>query len=400
MTEVVWITGLLLALASGLWLVIGSKRGAAGVKARERDQLNAEAFKRQRDVLAQRLSAGELNREQHGEALLQLEQTFAAEMQGAAQGQKPLRNASWSMGQKLALSVLPLLLAAAAFQLSNGAQHFAVAQAADEAQPSVEELVEALRVRLQQQPDDLRGWIMLGRTYGAMGRHGEAAQAYAQANTLTEAGNPDLLVAQAEALAMANAQHLDGEVVALINQALALDGEHLRALWYALLAANQREDEAGQREYLKRLGAHPGLPDDMAAWLSAEFGAQFQRTASVVTESGLSFPIRVTVAPEFVDQVPADASLFVFVRAADGPPMPLAVSRLSLPQQWPVKITLDDSMSMLEGMKLSSFDAWTVVARITASGQVKAQSGDWQASVDLHAPPQDTIELTIDQQLP
>lgn len=400
MSEVVWIIGLLLALASGLWLVIGIRRGADGVKARERTQLNAEAFKRQRDILEQRLSAGELNSEQYGEALLQLEQTFAAEMQSAAQADTPLRNTSWSLGQKLALCVVPLLLAAGAFQISNGAQHFVVAQAADEEQPSVEELVEALRLRLQEQPDDLRGWIMLGRTYSAMGRHGEAAQAYAQANTLTEVGNPDLLVAQAEALAMANAQRLDDQVVALIDQALKLDGEHLRGLWYGLLAANQRGDEVEQHAYLKRLGAHPELPQEMAEWLSAEFGDQFERNASAAAQPGLSFPIRVALAPGLFDQIPPDATLFVYARALDGPPMPLAVSRLNVPQQWPVQVTLDDSMSMLENMNLSSFEAWTVVARITASGQVQAQSGDWEASVDLQAPPQDTIELTIERQLP
>ena len=400
MSEVVWIIGLLLALAAGLWLVIGSTRGAAGVKTRERSQLNAEAFTRQRDVLEQRLRDGELSAQQHADALLQLERTFAAEMQSAAQSDKPLNTTGWSLGQKLLLSAVPVMLAAGAFQLSNGAQHFALNAGGQETQPSVEELVEALRVRLQQQPDDLRGWIMLGRSYAAMGRNGEAAQAYAQANSLTQASNPDLLVAQAEALAMANEQRFDGEALVLVKQALELDGGHLRGLWYGLLAASQSEDEAAQDDYLKRLANHPELPEEMATWLRAEFGAKFQRAEAAPSAAGLSFNVRVALAAELVEQVPEDATLFVFARAASGPPMPLAVARLELPRQWPVQITLDDSMSMLEGMNLSSFDAWTVVARISRSGQVQAQSGDWQASIDLQAPPQDAIELTIEQQLP
>ena len=400
MSEVVWIIGLLLALCAGLWLVIGSTRGAAGIKARERSQLNAEAFTRQRDVLEQRLRDGELSAQQHGDALLQLERTFAAEMQGAAKSDKPLIATNWSLGQKLMLCAVPVLLAAGAFQFSNGAQHFALNPAGGEAQPSVEELVEALRLRLQQQPDDLRGWIMLGRSYAAMGRNAEAAQAYAQANSLTQASNPDLLVVQAEALAMANEQRFDGKALELVRQALKLDGGHLRGLWYGLLAARQREDEAARNDYLQRLAEHPELPEEMAAWLSAEFGADFKRGETASAGTGLSFNVRVALAAELVQQVPDDATLFVFARAAAGPPMPLAVSRLELPRQWPVQITLDDSMSMLEGMKLSSFDAWTVVARISRSGQVQAQPGDWQASLELQAPPQDAIELTIEQQLP
>lgn len=397
MIELVWITGLLVALAAGLWLVIGSQRGAAGVQARERSKLNAQAFKQQREVLAERARNAELSAAQHDEALAHLEQTFAAEM---AQVDAQWRQRGWPLWQKLALCVVPVVVAAITFQLSHGAQHFAAAQPSEEeGQPSLEELVAALHVRLQEQPDDPRGWMMLGRSYSVMGRHGEAAQAYARANALTGEDNPDLLVAQAEALGLANGQQLDDAALALIDKALALNPGHLRGLWYALLAAAQRGDDAAQARYIERLQQLPNLPQEMATWLSAEFGVDVVAQKDNTAE-GLRFEIDVALAPELAAQVPDDAVLYVLVRALDGPPMPLAVSRQALPQRWPLRVTLDDSKRMLENTSLAAFDAWRVTARISRSGEPQAQSGDWQGSITLNEPPRAPLELTIDQQLP
>lgn len=400
MIEAVWMIGLLVALAAGLWLVIGSQRGAAGVQTRDRSKLNADAFVRQRDVLKARLDDAELTNEQHAEALAQLEQTFAAEMRTAEKVDKPLRNTPWPLWQKLVLCLLPVVITAVSFQISNGAQHFVPSPSGDEEQPSLEELVAALQARLQEQPDDPRGWMMLGRSYGVMGRHAQAAEAYGRANALTDESNPDLLVAQAEALGMANDQRLDGASLTLIDKALALDAQHLRGLWYALLAAAQRGDDVAQTQYLERLSQLPDLPNEMAQWLEAEFGVNIASTNSGTSENGMSFEINVAIAPEIQAQLPEGATLFVFARAAEGPPMPLAVSRQALPSQWPVRVTLNDSMSMLEDMNLSSFDAWVVVARISASGQAQAQAGDWQASIPVNAPLQGPLELTITEQLP
>lgn len=401
MIELVWITGLLLALAAGLWLVVGSQRGSRGVQLQERRKLNAEAFKQQRETLEQRARAEELNAQQHAEALAQLEQTFAAEMHAVAPEQSQWTHRSWSLVQKLALCAVPVALAALTFQLSHGAQHFAAAPPVDaDQQPSLEELVTALHARLQEQPDDPQGWMMLGRSYSVMGRHADAAQAYARANALTAEGNPDLLVAQAEALGLANGQQLDAAALSLIDKALALEPGHLRGLWYALLAAAQRGDDAAQTRYIERLRALPDLPDEMATWLRAEFGVEPTASADEVDAQDIRFEIDVALTPEAQSQVAQDATLFVFVRALHGPPMPLAVSRQALPQSWPVRVTLDDSMRMLENTSLASFDAWTVVARISRSGQAQAQSGDWQASVTLNEPPDGILDLTIEQQLP
>jgi cytochrome c-type biogenesis protein CcmH len=80
--------------------------------------------------------------------------------------------------------------------------------------------------------------------------------------------------------------------------------------------------------------------------------------------------------------------------------MPLAVSRQPV-AEWPLKVTLDDSMAMAPGMGLSRFDRYVVSARISASGQAMAQPGDLEGAIHLGR--SDAVsphEIVIDRQIP
>ena len=91
---------------------------------------------------------------------------------------------------------------------------------------------------------------------------------------------------------------------------------------------------------------------------------------------------------------------FVFARAADGPPMPLAAVRRPA-GDFPVEITLDDSRSMLPSLKLSGFDAVLVGARVSAGGGPLAQPGDLEATPQAlqltGTPGPSAVSLTIDR---
>ena len=93
-------------------------------------------------------------------------------------------------------------------------------------------------------------------------------------------------------------------------------------------------------------------------------------------------------------------TVFVFARAASGPPMPLAIQRLTV-GQLPATITLDDSNGMLPNMKLSDFPQVVIGARISRSGDPIAHSGDWQTfSPPVDVKRKEAIALTIDQSVP
>ena len=95
-----------------------------------------------------------------------------------------------------------------------------------------------------------------------------------------------------------------------------------------------------------------------------------------------------------------DQVVFIYARATNGPPMPLAVSRLSV-ADLPTTVTLDNSMAMIPTMTLSSFPSVTVGARVSVSGEAIAQTGDWfSEATDIVPANTDPVVLNIDQQTP
>ena len=99
--------------------------------------------------------------------------------------------------------------------------------------------------------------------------------------------------------------------------------------------------------------------------------------------------------------MPADATLFVFAKALEGPPMPLAVHR-GVVADLPLSIQMDDSMAMVPTAKISQFDAWTLTARISRSGDPQAKSGDLQGSLTVARDELGTsaLHLLVDQVVP
>ena len=122
------------------------------------------------------------------------------------------------------------------------------AQTNEPSQEQIQGRVAALAKRLQSNPNDVEGWIMLGRSYRSMDRYGEAAGAYAKATEL-KPNDADLLADYAFVSAMANNQRLAGQPTELINQALKLDPENLKALELAGLAAFQAKNYTKAIEY-------------------------------------------------------------------------------------------------------------------------------------------------------
>jgi cytochrome c-type biogenesis protein CcmH len=255
-------------------------------------------------------------------------------------------------------------------------------------QPSVEEMVARLEKRLQEQPEDAQGWALLGRTYFVMQRFAEAAQAYGRANALTDQREPVLLVGEGESMALANDRDLRGRPRELFDAALAIAPGDGKALWYAGLAAAQAGEPDVARAHWEALSQQelpPELRTVLDERLLAVGGKPVAAPAAadpVATTDGPVLKLAVSVSPALREQIPADATLYVFAKAAAGPPMPLAVYRGSA-RELPREVRLDDSMAMSPAAKLSQFERWTVTARVTRSGQPQAASGDLQGSLTV-----------------
>jgi cytochrome c-type biogenesis protein CcmH len=113
-------------------------------------------------------------------------------------------------------------------------------------------MVAKLAERMQANPDDMQGWLMLARSYKTMGRYEDAAAAYGKAEKVVN-DDPELLASYAETLAMASGTGLKGKPVQLIARALKLDPKQPHALFLAGAAAMEAGDKKQAIAYWEAL---------------------------------------------------------------------------------------------------------------------------------------------------
>lgn len=117
----------------------------------------------------------------------------------------------------------------------------------------LERMAETLRQRLEANPDDGLGWLVLGRVHMALDDSGAAAAAFSEAMQRLES-DPRPLVHYAEARAASpDVSGWDEQGRALLERALALDPDYPKALWLAGVAAVAQDDTAAARRHWTRL---------------------------------------------------------------------------------------------------------------------------------------------------
>jgi cytochrome c-type biogenesis protein CcmH len=130
-------------------------------------------------------------------------------------------------------------------------------------QPNIQANVAALAKRLEQNPNDVQGWTMLGRSYTSMEKYQEASDAYARATGL-KADDADLWADYAFTLAMANGGHLQGKPQELIKKALQLDPDNAKGLELAGSAAFEAKNYKQAIDYWQRLLAKTPAGSELA----------------------------------------------------------------------------------------------------------------------------------------
>jgi cytochrome c-type biogenesis protein CcmH len=169
------------------------------------------------------------------------------------------------------------------------------------------------------------------------------------------------------------------------------------------MAAEQRQDYVAAHRYwtqlLPLIADNPSSLQEiksLLAMLEARDPKIAQATPAAV--SGREISLVVDISAELKSKAKPGSTVFVYAKAMQGPPMPLAVRKLEL-SDLPVSLTLSDDDAMMPSMKLSSFDRIIVGARVSSSGKPVAQSGDFYTEIDSvdSANPPSQISLTIDR---
>jgi cytochrome c-type biogenesis protein CcmH len=298
---------------------------------------------------------------------------------------------------------LPLVAFAGYFWASSWPWDAAQQAAQPGTAPDIQQMVERLQARLAEQPDDLEGWKMLGRSATVLGNYSVARDAFSQAYTRSKGQDPEAVVGYAESLVLNDEREIDGQAAELFEKAVTMAPGNARALWYGGIVAYRRgELELAQQRWVE-LQNHDLPPDlrQMVAERLSELERQPNAPAAppaVTAPASAAANISIRLAPALASKVPPQATLFVIARRGEGGP-PLAVVRRPV-GGWPVAITMSDADAMLPGTSLAAAGPVRLIARISRSGQPTATSGDPYGEVSYDFAKTDPVNLTINQIVP
>jgi cytochrome c-type biogenesis protein CcmH len=283
-------------------------------------------------------------------------------------------------------------------------------------------LMERLKKKLEQNPNDATGWAMLARSYMAMERYADAVPAFEKAFKLNP-NDADMLADYADALGIHQGRKLEGRPETMIDKALKVDPNHVKALMLAGTIAYNRKDFALAVKDWER--ARTNLPSDsdpeFSEQITAAIGEAKQRmggapfmAATNAPRASSAMPAdhppvkkasgsraitgKVVLGPSMAGKALPD-TLFVFAKDVAGPPMPVSIVRASK-NDLPFTFRLDDSTSPMPSRKLSDIETVVIVARLSKSGQAMPGSGDLEGMSQPIKPGAENITVVIDRERP
>jgi cytochrome c-type biogenesis protein CcmH len=432
MTTVFWLSAASMSLIALLFAILPLLRNRTDTSV-SRQLLNTALIKEQLNELQADLEAGKLEPDAYQAARHDLERELLNDTDtatGTEAEPQAQRSGRWAIGVFgpliPALAVFLYLQLGAAPLLERSTRPPVAQKPAQEPAHSLQDMVQKLAARLEEDPDNAEGWVMLGRSYAALDRYQEAENAYAQARRIA-GDHPQLLVDSADIMVMANGGRFTSEAAELLERALHVQPENAKGLWLMGHYEYQDEDFQSAVDYWQRAAAQ--LPPDsedtrairqqieqaesrlLAAGGSLAPAAETRtapatdasaetRTAPAADAAATAVEVSVRLDPALSAQAAAQDTVFIFARAAQGPRMPLAIVRKRV-AELPVTVTLDDSLAMSPAMVLSNFDAVTIGARVSKSGNATPQSGDLQGSVTpVQVQAGASVEVVINEVMP
>jgi cytochrome c-type biogenesis protein CcmH len=280
---------------------------------------------------------------------------------------------------------------------------------------SPQSMVARLARELERDPQNLEGWLMLGRSYIALQEYPLALRAYERADRLSDGKNAEALTGEAEVLALTDESELNGRAGRLIERALALAPDSGKALFFGGAVAARRGDLPLARarfEKLLRMDPPPNVRplieqqiNAIDAQLAGGPPAGAAGAAAAPAKAPTAAPgaaealvrVNVTLAPSLAGAA-GSSPLFVFVRDPARPGPPLAVKRLE--SRFPQLVSLAPSDAMVPGRAFTSGQSVQVVARIARSGNPVGASGDPLGEVSYQVGRDREVSLVIDHVMP
>jgi cytochrome c-type biogenesis protein CcmH len=285
---------------------------------------------------------------------------------------RPLWHASRSF--TLGLAALCALLVAGMYVQFGSPQ--AINFKAPSQEQEISNALAELEALVKQQPQNSEARILLAQSLMQLGRFESAQIYFAQAQKL-QPTNANLMVDYAESLFRSTSpDQLNPEAKKWIDSALSLEPANQRALFFKgilLLQAKQPAQAAAVWEQLL-----PNLDESTAQALLPQINQARQQAGmpELALAPAKSLQVIIDLEPSLKAQTPPGSILFVTAKDPNQAGPPLAAKRIEL-SQFPLRISLSASDSIMPTAKLFSQKTFLVSARISASGSVQTSSADW-----------------------
>lgn len=338
------------------------------------DALNTAIYRDQLADLERDRAVGQLADTDYAEARDELQRRLLDDVRVSATTAPASRRTGSSVAWLLLALFIPLATAGIYTLIGKPDAILTVEQQNEKAIAGLEKMVGKLAQKLEAAPDNPEGWAMLARSYAQMGRFDDAEKAFDRIGPPLQK-NPALLTAYAEVLLEKTRGDFSGRPRQMIAAALALEPEHVQALYLAGADAIQNDRWADVVTHWSVLLKQLEPDSDDANTIAAALARARQELARGGAKiSGKTVSGRVELAPALRNKVKPDDVVFIFARTEGGPRMPIAALRLTV-ADLPYSFTLSDR-NTLGGSKLSNASDIRIEAKVAKGGTPTPSPGD------------------------
>ncbi len=398
-----WIAASALLLVALAFLLLPILRGRRAQAEEDRTALNVALYEERLAELTAQHAAGTLS-----DAQLEAGRADAArELLEDTENSDSPKIAKLGRSVPLIAAVLVPLVGYGLYMHWGASDKVQMARQFSEQPRTVGEMTAHLEQAVKDQPDSAEAWYFLGRTYMNQERPADAAKAFARVVELA-GRQPELLGQWAQAQYFAGDRQWSQQLQALTDEALQADPQELTSLGLLGIAAYEEGRYKDAVRFWEQLVA--ALPENDPSREAIRGGIERARqqvdggsgnaeageAPAAASTQAAALQIQVQLDPKVAETVSPEDSVFVFARAVNGPPVPLAAKRLTV-GDLPATVTLSDADAMVPSLKISSVEQVTVMARVSRTGD--ATKGEWMGQSEALETRGDknAVRLTIDR---
>lgn len=387
------------AISGALFLLITGRKQRE--QQRTRLDVNRELYQQRKEELVQERDDGLLTAEAYARANDELDKRFVSENTELEQVHDQ------QVGRNIWLPAVIVLVLTVVFYTLFGS--WSLQRQADDALEQLPELGKkvltnadaqttreeletfalGLRQRLAAEPNDAVAWLVYARSMSALGQLEQSIDAYKKSLSI-DPNRVGTLVSYAQLLLQTGDEDFMPEAATMLRRVLEQEPSNQEALSLLGFVAFQRGDwQQAVTAWELMLQQIPESDERYEPVATAVADAKQRLVAGE-----LELTVTVNITDEARAAIPDGATLFVYIRAAEGPGMPAAVVRQPV-SEFPVTVTLSDANAMLPDYRMSQLNQWQVMARISADERIEVEPGDRDAEPLIMDAASTRVELVI-----